>query len=361
MTELLRFLEAAELREATLALLLAVIVMLFLATLGFSAAAVVLRHRNRARDAEAERLRERWRDPVLSAVAEPERVGEIQALVGEDDRLPFVEFILSYTQRVRGEERETLKALARPFMDVVVKRADAGLTEMRAWAVQTLGLLGLPRHEDRVLRALDDPSPLVAMVAARSLARPETPQYAGEILARLDRFDGWSRRFLASMLARMGSEVADALRQRYADESAEPWTRAVCADALEMEGDLQAGDIAARILRHGTESRELAASSLKLLDEVGRPEHADAVRPLCRASDDVIRGLALRAMGTLGGPDDIPALLKAMGDPQPWPALYAARAVRAAGGRAALAEVAETGGAVAVLAKQVLGEEVEAA
>jgi hypothetical protein len=74
-------------------------------------------------------------------------------------------------------------------------------------------MLGLPRYASTVVAALDDPSPLVAMVAARSLAQEESTEYAHAVLKRLHRFGGWNRRFLASMLASMGPRVADTLRE----------------------------------------------------------------------------------------------------------------------------------------------------
>jgi HEAT repeat protein len=227
---------------------------------------------------------------------------------------------------------------------------------MRAWAVQTVGTLGLPEHADVVVQALDDPSPLVAMVAARALAREDTPEYADAVLARLDRFTDWNRLFLASMLAAMGPEVSPSLRAGLADAGATPAKRAVMAEALRLGGDFLAGDVAVEVVKT-TQDRELLASALRLLASVGRPAHADLVRPLCESDDAVVRAQALHALGSLGDDEDVPLLVDAMDDADPWPALYAARGARDAGGREALRRLIAAGDPGALLARQVLAEE----
>jgi HEAT repeat protein len=307
------------------------------------------------RERELSALSERWLKPVLGAVGDPELVPSVQALVDDDEAIRFLDFVIEYARRVRGTERAALRDLARPFLPSVLDRADARRTEMRAWGIQVLGTLGLPEYEEQVVEALDDPSPLVAMIAARALAREETPQYAPAVLARLDRFGEWNRMFLASMLAAMGPDVSEELRRGYADPTVAPGTRAVMAEALLLQGDFLAGDIAAEVVR-SEQDRNLLASSLRLLASVGRPEHVDAVRPHCSSDDPVVRAQALRAMGPLGDKEDVPALIEAMDDANPWPALYAARGARDAGGSEALSGMVASGGDRASLAEQVLHE-----
>lgn len=342
--------------QGWLLVLMIAVGILFLGTVVLSVYAVVMRSVHRAQERQKRQLTERWREPVLSAVADPSTVPSVQALVEEDDAIHFLSFIIQYARRVRGEERRVLRRLARPFLPKMVERMGSHRTEMRAWAVQTLGTLGLPEHADVVVAALDDPSPLVAMVAARALAREETPEYAGAVLARLDRFNDWNRFFLASMLAAMGPEVSASLRDGLADPSGTPATRAVMAEALRLEGDFLAGDAAAAVVRTTTH-RDLLVSALRLLAAVGRPEHAVVVRPLCEAEDAVVRAQALHALGSLGNDEDVAALVEAMDDPDPWPALYAARSARDAGGREALRRLVGEGGPTASLARQVLAEE----
>ena len=200
------------LTEGVLLVLSGVIIALFGVTLLFSLYAILLRFRHARRDRLWTALTHRWEEPVLAAIVDPDRVADVHAAVPEEYRLHFVNFVLEYTRRVRGEERRTLRALAAPYLGEIAERTqhrDAGL---RTRAVQTLGTLGLPDYSKEVLAGLNDPSPLVSMVAARYLAREEFPEFAPAVLEHLDKFDGWNRRFLASMLAAIGTDASDTLR-----------------------------------------------------------------------------------------------------------------------------------------------------
>jgi hypothetical protein len=127
----------------------------------------------------------------------------------------------------------------------------------------------------------------------------------------------------------------------------------VLAEALLLQGDLSAGDVAAEVLVTSTD-RELRIATLRLLHGVGRPEHAAVVRRFLGESDDVVRAQAVRALGSVGSAADVPVLLDAMGDPWPWIALRAARAALEAGGRDALEALAASDRPTAALARQVL-------
>lgn len=225
--------------------------------------------------------------------------------------------------------------------------------------MQTLGTLGLPRYSAEVLKGLYDPSPLVSMVAARYLARPEFPQYAPELMTHLHRFEGWNRRFLASMLATMGPEVSPMLRDGLLDPERPTWLRGVFAEALRMQLDPRAADAAVEALE-ATDDRDFSASLLRLLAAVGRPGHVEVLRALSDTDDEIVRAQALHALGVLGGRAELPLLFAGMDDPSPWAALHAARGVRDAGGVELLEEIAESDHAQAELAGQVLFEEAQA-
>jgi HEAT repeat protein len=340
-------------RDSMMAVLLGVVAVLLVVTVGFSGYAVALRLRSEARDRRRAGYVLKWQDRLLMALADEDEATALRQGIESDDRLHFVGFAVQYARRLRGDGRDVLAGLVGPFLDPIVARADSPSVEVRARAIQTLGMLGLPAHAPRVMAALDDPSTLVAMVAARSLALEESPEYAEAVLARLHRFGGWNRRFLASMLAAMGPGVSPSLRSGLADPHAEPRSRAVLAEALQIQGDLAAGDIAAEVLRTATDL-ELLASTLRLLQEVGRPEHAEAVRAHIASPDETVRAQALHALGAVGGESDIPQLVGSMRDPSPWAALSAARGVLAAGGGSVLNEMATSADTGGVLARQVL-------
>lgn len=344
--------------DSGLLLLSAIIFALLLIALAFSGYAVILRMRHARRDRLRGELRARWEGPVLAAIGDPDRVAEVRELVPKEYRLHFVQFVLEFARRVRGEERETLRRLVAPYLDEIAARARHPRSEVRTRAVQTLGTLGLPRYSREVLEGLDDPSPLVSMVAARYLARPEYPQYAPQLLDHLERFDGWNRRFLASMLATMGPEVSPTLRDGLVDPARPTWLRAVYAEALRMQLDPRAADVAIEALA-GSGDRDLMSSLLRLLAAVGRPEHVDVARHLSDSDDVIIRAQALHALGVLGGTSELPLLFAGMDDASPWAALHAARGVRDAGGAELLEEISRSDSDQARLAGQVLFEERE--
>jgi HEAT repeat protein len=346
---------APTLQDAGLLALIAVIVALLVVTLAFSAYTVVLRLRHEARRRLRARLAGAWEGPVLRALADPDLAPQVHGAVEARYRLHFVQFALEYSRRVRGEERRTLRALARPYLAPLAGRASSRRAEVRVRAVQTLGALGLPGYEREVLAGLDDPSPVVAMVAARSLARAEFPEHAAPVLARLHRFDGWSPRFLAAMLAAMGPQIAGELRRGLADEGRPAWVRAVEAEALRIQKDLGAADVAARLLGQ-PQDPDLLIAALRLLEVVGRPEHAAAVRALCGSAHVMVRAYALHSLGTLGDEGDVPRLIEAMEDPSPWVAIHAARGVRQAGAEQLLAHLAASDHPSALLAAQVMEE-----
>lgn len=343
--------------RSALRLLIAIIVTLAVMAMAFALATIYLRLANERRAARWRRLEERWREPLLAALAEPAPGLEaLHARVEERYRLHFVRFVLAFARRVRGEELEVLKAAALPYLDPLVERADHPRMEVRLRAVQTLGELGLPRYLDVVVEALDDASPLVAMVAARALAREEYVDHLDELLQRLGRFESWSRGFIASMLASIGPSGGPALRATLADVTQPPWVRAVAAEALKQLGDLESADPAAEVVEV-EDDRELLAAALGLLKVVGRPEHAQVIRVRCASPDFAIRAHALSALGELADDDDIPRLEAALDDPSPWVALHAARGLYTSGAVDRLEELAASEGPGGLVARQVLLEE----
>lgn len=345
--------------EGALIVLVVVIAGLFVTTILFSLYAILLRFRHARRDRLWLALSSRWEKPVLSAIVDPDTAPAVHEVVPHEYRLHFVNFVLEYSRRVRGEERITLRQLALPYLDEIAERTKHRDPGVRTRAVQTLGTLGLPKYSGEVLAGLDDPSPLVSMVAARYLARAEFPEFAPVVLQHLEKFEGWNRRFLASMLAAIGAETSPMLRSGLEDDGTPDWLRSVFAEALRMQRDQEAGDLAARVLSD-TVSQNLCASLLRLLAEVGRPEHLPVVRELCRSDDVIVRAQALHALGMLSDGSDLETLLGAMSDSSPWAALHAARGVREAGGRSLLVEMVDSEAEHARLAGQVLFEESDA-
>ena len=207
-----------------------------------------------------------------------------------------------------------------------------------------------------IARALSDESPLVSMVAARTLSASRRPEYVNGVLANLHRYGNWNGRFLASMLASMGPEVAPSLRS-YLRAEGDPLDRAVAADALSLLTDPAAGDVAVAVL-NGMPHRELAAASLRLLRAVGSPGHLPTIRAYARNRDFALRALALRVLGSIGERSDMALLERGMTDPEPWVAINSAEAMLEAGGHERLNDIATSELPQAALAREVMMDEV---
>lgn len=342
--------------DTALLVLSAVVAGLFLATLAFSAYAILLRQRHEKRDRLWTRLRSRWEEPVLNALVDPDTIPAVHKLVEEKFQLHFVQFVLEYTRRVRGPERQVLARMAAPFLPEIAVRARHRSPEVRTRAVQTLGTLGLPEYSEQVLAGLDDESQLVSFVAARHLARPDLPEHGVALLDHLPRYRGANSRFLASMLVAVGAPMIPQLRVRLADSALPAWERAIVADALTIHMDPGSADVAATAL-DDTDDRELAARLLRLIAIIGRPTHREVIHRFADSADDMLRAQAFRALGSIGDERDLERLVRGMKDDSPWVALHAARGVREAGGRAALEELEATDPDLAALAGQVLAED----
>ncbi len=329
---------------------------LFVVTLMLAAITLLLRLKNVRTAAKWERLESRWEPKILQVISGEQSPATVRELVEPDEELYFVDLVLRYARRVRGADRTKLRQLAAPYLDQVAKRATGADAERRARAVQTLGELGLPSHADTVVAALDDRSPLVAMIAARALAKKETPQFADAVLARLHRFTSWRPSFLASMLSSMGPEVAPVLRRTLENSAIDPEVRAIAATALRHLHDLDAAAVAAKVIESETQ-RDLSASCLRLLGTVGGPAHLPIVRRQMASPDFVVRATAAAALGTLGEPGDLDQLRRlAVDDESHWVAINAARALREAGDVDVLRKLASSGHDRASVAVQVLAE-----
>ncbi len=296
----------------------------------FTAVAVGLRVANDRRAARRKRLDALWRPLLLEALAGDRPVADLCARVPRRSRFYFCAFLYRFARKVRGPEREPLRAAARPFLPELREGLRKAAPEARARRLQILGLLGFPDYVEDLVSALDDPSPLVAMVAFRNLARREHPAFAPLLLEKLPRFEDFNHDSLAALLAGVGFEAAAPLRRALADAGRPAWVRAVAAKALGRLGDVAAADLAADVLG-ACEDPELTFAALELIGRVGEERHRAAVEARLRSAGEEERLHAVRALGALGGAGVRAALRRALDDPSPWVALAAAERLKQIG------------------------------
>ncbi len=328
---------------------------LVVVSLCFALLAFVLRIANERSTARRERLFKRWEPAmleVLGGAAPPEAIHD---RVDEGDGHAFLAFLLGYARLLRGDERAIVRAVAAPYLPLVVPRLHRGSAESRGHAVLVLARMGMPAYADEVAGALDDSSPTVAMIAARSLFRPGHEEHFPAVLAHLPRFTGWSRSFLASMLAGGGAHAAPLLREILADPARSALVRAVASDALRELNDLDAVPLAVELIANETD-KELVAGCLRILRQLGHREHVPQIRRMAASRDPVIRATAVAALGAIGGADEIALLQGMLDDPSFWVSLEAARGLLALGATNTLERLATAQGPWSTLAEQVLAE-----
>ena len=328
---------------------------LLVASFAFAVLALALRAGNDARSRRTARLAGRWEPALLEVLAGAAPPEAIHERVHRGDATLFLSFLLGYARRLRGEEQALVRAMARPYLPAVVPMTRRGTIESRGNAVLVLARMGLPRYAGVVASALDDESPVVAMIAARSLVRPGHEEHFPRVLAHLPRFAHWSRSLLSGMLAAGGALVAPLLREVLEDRGRDPLVRAVASDALRELNDLPSVEVAERILPRESD-REIVTGCLRILKQLGHERHLPLVRGLVASLDPVVRAAAVSTLGAIGGKAEIPVLQARLDDTSFWVSLEAARGLLALGDYATLHRLAASRGPWSTLARQVLSE-----
>ncbi len=302
-----------------------------------------------------ERLESVWEPAVLAVLAGESTEPDFHRRVERKDAQFVADFLVRYARRLKGGEREAVFRLAAPYLDTVAAHVRHRSPERRAYALQTLGVLSVARYRGEFLRALDDPSPLVAMNAFQALARHYHPSYAEQLLRALERFQYWSIRYLAAMLATMGNESLEVLRAAYADSGRPHRARAVIAVTLTNLNDARSLDIATRTLE-SEDQTDLLVASLGLLEKVGGDEQLPTVRRLIRSPDPPVRARAVSALARLGTAEDAEQIRSALDDASNWVALHAAQGLKEMGRDDLLALIEAADHPRAIAAREMLWE-----
>lgn len=336
-------------------ILLVSIVLITACALSFVVASVLLRVRNNRIARRWAELVDRWDPVMLEILSGDAPLDALHVLVGPDERREFVEYLMRYARRIRGAERVLIIGLAGPFLYTVSGDLTHHNVERRARAAQMLGELGPHRYRGDLLKALDDPAPLVVMIAAVALSRhhraPDTPR----LIQSVSRLALLTNRLLVSMLQQLGPESAWAFRQTLADPGQRPKLRAVAARVLAHFNDQEATTIAA-IVAEEAEDVDVRVAALTILEHVGTAEHLPLARRLVQDPVAAVRGSAVRILSMQGEERDVPLLVDALEDPVTWVAIHAAEGLRKAG-RGVLEAVAEVRGRrSAMVAREMLFE-----
>src|SRR5690606_5325119 len=213
------------------------IALLVLCMIAFALIAGILRYRNRRKAREWLAREAKWEIPLLDVLSGAITPAAFWDLAAEGEELYFVDYLLRDARRMRGSTRHVLEELARPYLRPIADRMRGGDPERRARAVETVTMLGFGPNAGAVIAALRDESPIVSMIAARSIARHQRPEHVEVVLTEAARLSNWSPRQLTAVLASMGPRSMPALRRTLADVHLPATLRAVAADALRQLHD----------------------------------------------------------------------------------------------------------------------------
>lgn len=229
------------------------------------------------------------------------------------------------------------------------------LPEYRAIGLRAITAFGDSQTLEQSVSFLDDPSPLVALVATRGLIQSGNRDLKLCILDHLGRITKFSAQLSASLLKEMGPDMIPQFRTIAKDESAPRDLRKTVIETLISLTDNGFCDIiVSDILSRKEEDPEILRACLDFLSKLGAPKHAAAVRPFLDHKDFFGRVYACIAIGELGSRSDIPKLRQLFSEQNSWVSFRAAEALHQLGDIQFLQEQAETDEQSGQRARQVL-------
>jgi HEAT repeat protein len=205
------------------------------------------------------------------------------------ERQVVLNLLLRYAAVLRGAEVERIAAYLE--REGFVAEALAELRSRRRWrrarAADLLGRMHSARSVDPLISALHDPSPDVRAVAARSLAASGDQRAVVALSAVLVDESQWAASAVVAYLLGMGAEVVPIL-----------------------------SEIVARANDGDQDARQTAITAVRVLGETRDPQATPILLDLLARSADLdLRARAAAALGAIGDPQTLPALLPALRDP----------------------------------------------
>lgn len=300
-------------------------------------------------------LESRW-EPLLDEIMAGQQTAEVlHSLVKQEESLYLVDLLMRRCMRASPEQQPVYRELAAPYLGSLSQRIENGDQEQRARAVLTLTVLGERHFLPIFIKALEDKSPLVSLLAARALATWGEAVVAEHLLPALQRFEAWNPNVLASLLVSLGKTVAPALRNSLRNPQHSPWVRTIALKALTELRDPLATPLAVEILRQEKDIN-LQIAAIQLLGQMGGSEHIPLIRKRYNSPSFPVRLHAIRALARLGSSADQTTFRQALDDPSPWVAMAAAQSLKITGHHHVLQEMDLKAHPRSELASQILGE-----
>ncbi len=282
-----------------------------------------LRHGRRAEHYAA--LEAVWKPAILATIT-----GRSPGSLGMKDAETlnrFLIFLRQYQQRVRGAARQRLARLGSQFVGRLLPLLEHERPDYRAQAVRFIGEYGGVEAEPAIARCLNDPVPVVSIMAMQALAPSVESRHVQLVLDQLDRFENWSTSYLVSICTEIHPRNTPRMRALMADLGRTPHARIVAAETLREMNDTRSVAVAIRLLESGRADidSELAASLLRLVAKFGTAQSRGVILDYLGHESPFVRIHAIGVLASLGNVDDLTSLVLALDDPSPWVVMRAAR------------------------------------
>ena len=304
------------------------VTLLALTNVALAAAIVGLRIRSEQRDRRNAAIEARWQPRLFALIACEVAAEDLADDVPEGDLGHLLELCGRFAQRLTGADLNRIEAFAGRFAWRLARRLREDDVDGRAKSVMLLSAIGGHRYEHSLKAALDDPDPVVAMVAAQAVAKHRMVEEIPRLVERVSALGVWSPAFVAGVVAAVGSAASPSLMQLLQSDECSTTERSTAALALTELRDPRAADAAVAVLKGDETDRELVTGCLRILEEVGQPKHLWPIRRLLDHDDFAVRARAAAALGALGTAADAETLGRLVADPSRWVALNAAVGLR---------------------------------
>nr|MDQ3327205.1 HEAT repeat domain-containing protein [Chloroflexota bacterium] len=225
--------------------------------------------------------------------------------------------IIARIAQVRGAERDRLRHLAGELglTDAYLELLEAPRRWHRAQAAENLGYFGGPAAVGALTRLLSDGDETVRAVAARALARIGTPEGANALARALDDPSELTSLRVAENLERLGVPAIGPLIAALGGRNSRGPVL-----AARILGNLRAAEAREALLaaaRSG-QDEDLRAQATRALGKIGDPDDLPAILHSSRDSAWPVRAQAANALGLIGELSTVPALKKMAMDREWW-------------------------------------------
>lgn len=284
----------------------------FLLTLLLLLSIVLLRQAGNRRERRQQGLFERWQ-PVFIHAAEDLPV--VLPKPGRRERQSVLFLWIHFTEALRGTAHPRLRQLA---LDLGLERTALELLQRREVRLQLMAVVALGRMQSRaawewLTSHLDDPNPILSLLAARSLLQIDFRHAGPPVLAAVARRNDWPFAKISAMLREIPTNylavfVVDALRQ-----AAPPSLPRL----IGLLDGTHWGDVA-NVIQPYLETDQPTDVIAAALRVCRHPHTLDAVRRLATHEHWVVRARAAETLGKIGVEQDRFRLQAMLGDPEWW-------------------------------------------